>query len=184
MRGAVRELDGKSLTPIGEGAAEAGGVGDGIEGEDRRFGAGEEGDLQIAAGDVGSHPLCVFGAAEGVVVEEAAGRGHGDVIEDSCGPGIDVGIEGGTHFGGLQGARLDEWKDEEVDGEFTVRKGDVAGDGTGGAAGGAPIALVLGCGDEGGSENQEGGGEECAGLHSSRMTLRGGAEQMTGWRHG
>lgn len=105
------------------------------------------------ADGVGDHPLGVLGAAEGVFAEEFAGGGDVEAVE-ACVPsrgrgGVGVGVEEGADFSFLEGADAGDGEADEVDYELFFGEGDVSGDGTGGIAGGAPVAAFLGCNGKG-----------------------------------
>jgi hypothetical protein len=72
---------GQASAEVGVDAAEVGGGGDGLGGEDGHGGAGEEGELEGVSGDVGGHPLGVVGGAKGVVAEELLGAGDVDAVQ-------------------------------------------------------------------------------------------------------
>lgn len=133
------------------------------------------------AGGEGCHPFSVFGAAEGVLVEEALGGGNGEVIEGPGTAGVDVSIECSADFGGCEGASRHNFKAGEVDDDLGVGDFNVAGDRCGRLAGGAPVAvvsLVLCEAGEGGCEREEGrSADRQAGSHALRMTLRRGSGQ-------
>src|ERR1700749_4533031 len=57
----------RTSTRVSECAAETGRMGQSIDGELGNFGSGKEGDLQVAAGGVGDHPLGVIMSAKRVV---------------------------------------------------------------------------------------------------------------------
>lgn len=144
---------------VGEDAAEAGVVGHGLGGEGGDGGAGEEGELEVAAVGVGDDPVGLFAAAESVVVEEMFGVGDAEAVEVAGSGGRGSGVEEGARLGGLERADLGEGVGGEVDDEFVGREDDVAGDGFGVGALGAPVALVLGAD---GGRADEGAGQSCA----------------------
>ena len=152
---------------VGEGAAEVGGVGDCVVSQDGGLLAGEEGEVQGAAGDVGDHPLDVFGAAEGVFAEESFCGGDVEAVEAAGSVGCAVGVEDGADLGGFEGADAGHDEAGEVDDEFFVGEGDVAGDGAGGVAGGTPHSFFLGGEGEGKGEEEQGGMEFL--LHGMRV---------------
>ena len=92
------------LLGVGEGTAEVGGVGDGFEGEDRRFFTGEEGEFEGTALGERGDPEGGFGAAESVAVEEFLAGGDVDAVEAAGAASGGVGVECGADLGGLEGA--------------------------------------------------------------------------------
>ena len=169
------------LARVGEGAADVGVVGDGFAGEDGHVGAREEGDLEGAAGDEGDDPLGFVGAAEGVLVEESFVAGDAGAVEVADGGGALVEVEGGADLGGGEGADLGHGEGGEVDRDFFGREADVAGDGGGVLACGAPVAALLGgCEGEAGEGGEQERADERGSVHGSSMTLRRGLIKLGG----
>ena len=166
---------------VGEYAADVGGVCHGVQGEDGRLLAGEEGDLQRTAGFVGCHPFGLFAAAEGVFVEEDFCGGHGEAVEASGSGDGGIGVEGSAELGFFEGADAGHGEAGEIDGELAVGEDDVAGDGAGVGTCGAPIAVLLGEEGEGGEE--DGGGDDGAGSDSHAVSIEAwGAETVSDGR--
>lgn len=136
------------LFDVGKGAAEVGGVGDGLAGEGGDLLAGEEGDLQGFPRGKGDHPVGVVAATEAVFAQEFLRGGDVEAVEAAGAGGVAVGVEGGGDFGLFEAADEGDGEADVVDGELVGREGDVAGDGLGGVAGGLPCAFFLrGCGE-------------------------------------
>ena len=127
---------------VGKDAADGRRIVEAFKGENRRRGAGEECDLEIAALGVGDDPLRRVGAAESVVVKELLVGGDLDAEEIAATNGI-VRIEERTDFLGLDGTDLRDCKTVEVDSDAGRREDDVAGDGARVGAGSAPWAAFL-----------------------------------------
>ena len=82
-------------TDVGIAAAEGCRVGDGLRGEGGDGGAGEHGQPERLAGDVGEDPVGIFAAAEGVVLQELPGAGDADAVEVAGAGGCVVEAEDG-----------------------------------------------------------------------------------------
>ena len=102
---------------VGEDAAKIGGAIERVDCKDGRRGAGEKGDVEIAALGVGNDPLGVVGAAERVFVQEALVRGDVDA-EDVAAAGGVVRIEKSEGFFGFERANLRDGEVREVDGDL------------------------------------------------------------------
>ncbi len=125
------------------GSAEVGGVGNGVEGEDRGGIAGEEGKMKVFPVGPGDHVMGVVRAAEGVLMLEALSGWDLEPVDGAGGCRIHVGIEDGADFFRLQDADGgDDVGLYESEGELCFGDADIAGDAGGGIAGGAPIAVI------------------------------------------
>lgn len=73
-------------------------------------------------------------------MEEFFVRGDAEAVEVGGAAGAALGGEGGGEFVGGEGADLGDPEGDEADIELLAGEADVAGDGPGGGAGGAPVA--------------------------------------------
>ena len=116
-------------TDVGERAAQAGRIGESIDGEHRHGGSREERKPQVLTLYIGRHPLRVFCPAESVVMEEPLPRRYVQPVKIAAAARVAVRIKSRAHFRRLETANLGDCKREEVDGDFYIRYGDVTGDG-------------------------------------------------------